>query len=311
MKRIIENKLWSYRAGVWSIYPIKEEDLVAVGSQNDDPIIYNINSGRLVEKFYSKTDIEMRPISTAVVVMNKGKKLIHGNVEGKLLYWDLENYNLEKEIAHPNTAFQTLSISPDNKKLSAFYVDMGFPMRFHNIKVIDVESGETIQEIKYKGLTDLYKWTAISDTHVFISNKNVIEMRSIETGELVREFKGHKGDILYMKYESNKPNQLFSGAGDGSIRIWNIKNGKCEKILSEDVKRFRRIDISPSGNEMAAISDNIIWIWDLKRYNQTMIQEIANIRGTSEIKYLNNDKIALGLDKGPFSGEIGFIKLQE
>jgi len=104
-----------------------------------------------------------------------------------------------------------------------------------------------------------------------IADNKSIKVYSIETRELIREFKnGHNGQILSIDI-SNDSAKLVSGGKDSTVVIWNFKEGellkslKCNSIITS-------VCISPNSQYLAyGGSDNSVFVYDIANNKITNI----------------------------------------
>ncbi|TFK30255.1 cell division control protein 4 [Coprinopsis marcescibilis] len=61
------------------------------------------------------------------------------------------------------------------------------------------------------------------------SDDNTIQVRSLETGELIHDLKGHSGGVWSLKATNNRT--LISGSTDRTIRVWDLETGECTHIF--------------------------------------------------------------------------------
>ena len=101
----------------------------------------------------------------------------------------------------------------------------------------------------------------------------------------------HDSSVLTIAF-SPCSKQLASGAEDGSIRIWNLDNFQCIKVLTHHKKAVNSLRFSPNGQFLASASwDNTIKLWDIQTFD-----EIATMTGhqdSVEILDISMDSLLL------------------
>lgn len=82
-------------------------------------------------------------------------------------------------------------------------------------------------------------------------------------GDPIFLMQGHDGYISSVAV-SPKGDLAASGSHDGTVRLWNMKDGKCTKILKGHMDKVYSVAFSPDGKQLASGSaDMTIRIWDL------------------------------------------------
>jgi transducin (beta)-like 1 len=77
----------------------------------------------------------------------------------------------------------------------------------------------------------------------------------------------------------NKPLMLATASFDGSVRLWNIKNGSCISILSRHRDSVYSVSFSPSGEYLASGSlAGQLYIWRVRDG-----QHVRNFKGKGDI----------------------------
>ena len=78
----------------------------------------------------------------------------------------------------------------------------------------------------------------------------------------VKRLKGHAGDVYSCSFSADSKH-LLSGAEDGTIRIWDIRTGECEKILRGHNGSVTSCDLSQDGQHIISVGeDQTIQKWD-------------------------------------------------
>ncbi len=79
---------------------------------------------------------------------------------------------------------------------------------------------------------------------------------------LLRTLTGHTGGVLSVTY-SPDGKKLASGSADGTVRIWDVGRGECERTLTGHTSYVYSVTYSPDGKKLASGSyDGTVRIWE-------------------------------------------------
>lgn len=79
---------------------------------------------------------------------------------------------------------------------------------------------------------------------------------------------GHTGFIRFIKNISS--NQIMTGSGDKTVRIWNLNTGKCETILNHN-SDIASPEILPDGRIVMTKSNHQIIVWNPENNTQLIL----------------------------------------
>jgi len=121
-------------------------------------------------------------------------------------------------------------------------------------------------------------------------NNNAINLRDIQTQQLIATLKGHQDQISSIDFSPNGK-ILASGSFNNTIKLWNIQTQQLITTLKGHQDQISSINFSPNGKILASGSfDNTIKLWNI----QTQ-QLIATLKGhqdqISSVHFSPNGKI--------------------
>ena len=91
-------------------------------------------------------------------------------------------------------------------------------------------------------------------------------------------FKRHRNEVNSIAF-SPDGRSLVSGSDDGSVRIWNIRDGSSKELpVTYDAGYFFSVVFSPDGRNIAAGNmEHSLWLWDSRTHKL-----VANWEGHSD-----------------------------
>ena len=91
-----------------------------------------------------------------------------------------------------------------------------------------------------------------------------IKLQNIETGKLIRTFKGHESWVWSVAF-SPDGTMLASGSNDKTIKLWDIETGKLIRTFTGHKSWVFSVVFSPYGTMLASGScDKTIKLWNIK-----------------------------------------------
>lgn len=122
-----------------------------------------------------------------------------------------------------------------------------------------------IKSIKHEGgvysFAILKNGNLASGLNKYYNNTGDIEIRNIETTELIRTLTGHTQRICYHNcLKVLDDGDLISGSFDGKIKIWNPYSGSLKLTVNQHSSSVRQLLILPNGKLVSASNTEIL-IW--------------------------------------------------
>ena len=125
-------------------------------------------------------------------------------------------------------------------------------------------------------------------------------------GKNVQKLKGHTDTVQCLEFTSE--GQLISGSDDKTIKIWDLKTGRCLQTLDHADKPVRQLQLASNGTLIAlGIDQNggMLYFWDMgpgieeiairEGMQKSSPSKVANLPASSHIPFSDNDLIRLCL----------------
>ncbi|MEM6517708.1 MAG: NB-ARC domain-containing protein [Cyanobacteria bacterium P01_C01_bin.70] len=177
--------------------------------------------------------------------------------------WCVSTGKCLKVLSGHRAQVRTVLFSPKFNQLASSSDDK-------TIRLWNISKGNQIATFNnYKWTTDSISFDTSGDRIIGSSWDKSVRGWNIESGECIAEWQKIIGIRRQSAWTVSFVDNIFvasSGSEDGSIKIWDISNGKCWKILNENVDRIWSVHFNHSGHVLATIkgSNLSIGLWSTK-----------------------------------------------
>jgi serine/threonine protein kinase len=190
---------------------------------------------------------------SAMAASGDGKRLIAARSDGSLLTWDLdkdEAPRVEKDAA-PGVAM--MALSPDG--LRAVFAGRDKTIRFR-----DLASAQERKWTSFAAARGL-AWSP-DGKRLALSGGEDLAVLDAQEGQPIFILPGHQGTVTCLTYSRNGT-KLAAGGMDGSIRLWNARDGANAGVLAGHSERVTALVAVADGGLVSASADGSVKVWPL------------------------------------------------
>ncbi|HCI79662.1 MAG TPA: hypothetical protein DHW02_08225, partial [Ktedonobacter sp.] len=174
--------------------------------------------------------------------------LASGSVDGTIHLWQLdtlqsteltrqEQTNVHGPLAAHERGVWSLAFSPDGKLLASGSEDQ-------TIRLWNVHSGHNIETLQGSvSWVGAVAFHPINNILASGGGDNAVYLWDLETRRIVATLRGHTGPVSSISFITSDGSRLASGSHDGTIIIWDTRNGSPIHILQAD-RPYERMNIS-------------------------------------------------------------------
>ena len=145
------------------------------------------------------------------------------------------------------------------------------------VKVWDTENWKVLITLEHKSSVRTLDYSPDGRQFVSAGDDKLLVISDVETGEIKHTLQGHTGIIWTVVYSPD--GRYLSSCGDKSVRVWDLKTGKCKHIFLHE-NMVWSVAYSPDGETIFSGDDKgIIKTWDAEtgECKQTLGDEIGGI----------------------------------
>lgn len=268
---------------------------VAWHPENENLLCFSTNEGRVGVFDISK------PSTPPEIIKNFCGKNIYSisyklGVDGK---WNLFACNNKKLMifSYGKNAKQPFGDGNYNSKTFATNVSSVSVNESHiavgladgEVKIL----GGDLKELASKKISRKYvseiAWNPINKNKLAIACTDdkivLLELKADNTLEVTGELNGHTQSVAFVKWSDKNSNRLVSASFDGSVRVWDVEEGKCIAWNQYDNHMFCAIFMPTDENFiLCSGKSETMHVFDVRKH---LVEDVGECKGKMKKKHFD------------------------
>ena len=306
-----------HELAVISVAVSPDSNFVATGSRDKSAKLWDLNTGREVRSFlgheYSVTTLDFS---------SDGKTLLTGSSDGTVRFWDVSTGKETGSFNPNNEIVSDVTFSPDMKYFAVSC--LRDPVKIFETasrkKIIEIEANA---ESNRKGVNIAFS----SDGKWFATGEDDRKANVYKTGDWQKAYTFEYGSgscggcATFVNFSPDNKN-LFMASHHGSVKKYDLTNGKLLKQYADPVDDLSSLDVSADGKKLALATEKEIFVWETEggKLISKFAPDEAQINETvftNDGKKLivtsnNNTAVVWDLQKAKSTGSLtGFLNMRD
>ena len=180
----------------------------------------------------------------------------------EVILWDAQTRTVRKRLTGFADRVVALSFSPNGKWLAT---GGGAPTEDGEIKIVDLDSGNLVAEIK-NGHSDTVFGVCFSPDSSKLATcgaDKFVKVFEVPSGQLLKSFEGHTHHVLDVAWKADGKFLVSCGA-DNAIKVWDYEKGEQLRTFGSHAKQVTRLMFKGTTSEIITCGgDALVRFWNV------------------------------------------------
>lgn len=187
-----------------------------------------------------------------IKTLSDGKHILSSSRDNTVRLWEIGTGKEIRSFTHENfDDIWGLCILPGEKEIlcAADFGKGGAVVRYN------IATGE--QLAVYHHSETAFRIDAHPNKNCFVAGDGakLIKLWDLETGNCIRDFTGHAGDVYSVIFNADG-SRLISGCDEGQLKMWDTETGECLRTSEQKFEEVYTVSPSPDYQKIAVVSDD-------------------------------------------------------
>lgn len=255
---------------------VSHRDFVHSLAFNEDATLLASGGYRTVKLWQRQRDIVKLNIAaegvSAITVSPDGKWLATGGAGNTIKLFNLADGKPGATLAGPTAGITEVRFSADSAKVYASSLDK-------TVRIWNLADGAAAGHITSPAAINGFTFSKDAKQIITADADNTIRLWPVPTDPAVavtaaaKEIKGHGKPVTAVALISPAGTQLLSGSEDGTVRVWNLADGKQVRSMAHGAP-VTAVAVRPDGQRFASAGGTVSKLW-----NPADGKQIAEVKG--------------------------------
>lgn len=212
--------------------------------------------------------------------------LVSASQDGKLIIWNALTTNKVSAIPLRSSWVMTCAFEPSKGNLIACG-GLDNVCSIYNVQQASTNARASRELVAHDGYLSCCRFT--DEGHIVTaSGDSSCIFWDVNTGDVLKTFNDHTGDVMSISISPENSNIFVSGSVDGTAKIWDLRIGKCVQTHTGHEQDINSVAFFPDGFALGTGSDDSSCrLFDMRCYG--------------EVNKFAHDRIACGITSVAFS----------
>jgi WD40 repeat protein len=263
----LQQSLKGHLTAIYSLAFSREGDVLASGDYHGTVKLWDIKEAATEDILRHADNVN------CVAFSPHNMTLASGSQSGELTLWDVSKSGSKRPLKHGSPFVTAVSFSPDGNILASSY---------KTVKLWNVASGDLVSEFPQDQIVWSMAFAPDGKTLALGRADGVLTLLESTTGA-TKDLPGHGDSVFAFAFSPDGETLASSCAhwgsspvSDHSVRLWNWRSGRLEKVLAGHTYGVPALAFSPCGDTLVTASgDGTMRVWDWSRGKELHRIEIA------------------------------------
>lgn len=255
---------------------------LALASADGKVVLFDV-----MQKAAART-LEAHPGGVIQVAFNAANnRLTTVGADGKVRVWDPATGQNLIQVSTGTVQLSAASINPAGNQLAAGAVDGTVRSWKLDVPEARALAGDNGIATAVGAVSHDRKLLATAGV---VDGKQVVVLREIASGNVVRHFAGHEAPITSVAF-SLDGTRLISGSEDKTARVWNVADAQELNKLSEHNGAVVQVALNSNGQQALTVAaDNAMAAWNLADAGKKLYQLAGHSAAVTGVSYSNDNQ---------------------
>jgi WD40 repeat protein len=198
----------------------------------------------------------------AVAASADGRTIVTGSADNHIILWDAATGAKRRELSAADIVL-SLDISAGSREFLGVMMD-------GTIRVWDIESGNELRVIRSdRGRFACGCFSPDGRRIAGGTDQHDVLVVDAGNGRVLHTMHGHLNQICCIGYVGE---MIASGSWDGTLRLWDTREGKERAVLRGHTDKVHALAICPDGKcVISASADLSVRVWDVAEAKESMV----------------------------------------